>query len=202
MRTTPSLVPAQTDPSPRASARTELGQPTRRKPCSRGRRNRGSTAVRPGEPDPPTHTASAPTATERGTSGTATLLVAREPGSIRVSILASALAAHRACLPAASATGSDGSGMTTLASPVEGSSPTRACVGGVQATNTGAPAASGRHLPDSADVTPVIVRIEPQPREGFDWSAALLGAGAAAGLALVLTGSLVVMRSRAAGALQ
>ena len=77
-------------------------------------------------------------------------------------------------------------------------------VGAVEATN-GAPATrspGSRAVPDSADVPPVVVRIEPQTRDGFDWSAALLGAGAAAGLALVLTGSLVVMRSRAAGALQ
>src|SRR5262245_96325 len=71
-------------------------------------------------------------------------------------------------------------------------------VGAVQATNAGAPATK----PDAADVPPVVVRIEPQPRDGFDWSSALLGAGAAAGLALVLAGSsLVVTRTRAAGAL-
>jgi hypothetical protein len=78
-------------------------------------------------------------------------------------------------------------------------------VGAVQATNAGAPATRRpdvRHVPDAADVPPVVVRIEPQPRDGFDWSAALLGAGAAAGLALVLAGSLVVMRTRTAGALQ
>jgi hypothetical protein len=75
-------------------------------------------------------------------------------------------------------------------------------VGAVEATKAGAPETSRRHLPDAADVPPVVVRIEPQPRDGFDWSAALLGAGAAAGLALVLAGSLVVMRTRAAGALQ
>jgi len=78
-------------------------------------------------------------------------------------------------------------------------------VGAVEATNAGAPATrspGSRAVPDSADVPPVVVRIEPQTRDGFDWSAALLGAGAAAGLALVLTGSLAVMRSRAAGALQ
>jgi hypothetical protein len=76
-------------------------------------------------------------------------------------------------------------------------------VGAVEASNAAVRAA--RHpngVPDSADVPPVVVRIEPQPRDGFDWSAALLGAGAAAGLALVLAGSLVVMRTRTAGALQ
>ena len=75
-------------------------------------------------------------------------------------------------------------------------------VGAVEASNAATRATRQRHLPDSADVPPVVVRIVPQPRDGFDWSAALLGAGAAAGLALVLTGSLVVVRSRAAGALQ
>jgi len=75
-------------------------------------------------------------------------------------------------------------------------------VGAVEASNDAVRAA--RHpngVPDSADVPPVVVRIVPQPRDEFDWSAALLGAGAAAGLALVLAGSLVVMRTRAAGAL-
>ena len=55
---------------------------------------------------------------------------------------------------------------------------------------------------DSTDVPQVVVRIAPQPRDRFDWSAALLGAGAAAGLALVLAGSLLVMRTRTADALQ
>jgi|GEM_PF-4862302 len=77
-------------------------------------------------------------------------------------------------------------------------------VGAVEASNAAVRARrpDGRVLPDSADVPPVVVRIEPQPRDGFDWSAAFLGAGAAAGLALVTAGSLVVMRTRAAGALQ
>jgi hypothetical protein len=78
-------------------------------------------------------------------------------------------------------------------------------VGGVEAVKARARATGrpdGRLVPDSADVPPVVVRIVPQPRDGFDWSAALLGAGAAAGLAFVLAGSLVVVRTRAAGALQ
>lgn len=77
-------------------------------------------------------------------------------------------------------------------------------VGAVEASNAAVRARrpDGRVLPDSADVPPVVVRIQPQPRDGFDWSAPLLGAGAAAGLALVLAGSLLVVRTRAAGALQ
>jgi hypothetical protein len=73
-------------------------------------------------------------------------------------------------------------------------------VGAVEAAHAGGPPTSERLVPDSADVPRVVVRIQPQAR--FDWSAALLGAGAAAGLALVLMGSLVVIRTRTAGALQ
>jgi hypothetical protein len=71
-------------------------------------------------------------------------------------------------------------------------------VGGVEA-------ATSRARPirrPEGDVPRVVVRIQPQPRDGFDWSAAFLGAGAAAGLALVLAGSLVLLRTRAEGALQ
>lgn len=76
-------------------------------------------------------------------------------------------------------------------------------IGAVEATKAGAQATRRPNaVPDAADVRPVVVRIVPQPGDRFDWSAALLGAGAAAGLALILAGSLVVMRTRTVGALE